>query len=327
MLSEIVQTIQNAHSILLTTHKQCDGDGLGAMLGMYHALKVLNKNVRALNVDATPPKYHFLNPNQHIQYFDQAHDPIAETDIALIFDTNDKRLVSPLYEVLEKKCKKILFIDHHPILQAGPEPTAGSLIDTTAASTGELAYQIISHMSVPMNREIARAIYTSIAFDTQLFRYVRNSYKSHEIAANLLKFETEPSLIHKHLFGNFTAKKLKYLSQVLATMEFYFNDQLVFLHINSKDLISKGLDLDDSRDLVDMMMNIESVEVAALIREDETNTFKVSFRSKGRVIVNELAEQLSGGGHMFSAGASVHMSAEKLKNTIISYFEKTIRIC
>ena len=233
MLSEIVQTIQNAHSILLTTHKQCDGDGLGAMLGMYHALKVLNKNVRALNVDATPPKYHFLNPNQHIQYFDQAHDPIAETDIALIFDTNDKRLVSPLYEVLEKKCKKILFIDHHPILQAGPEPTAGSLIDTTAASTGELAYQIISHMSVPMNREIARAIYTSIAFDTQLFRYVRNSYKSHEIAANLLKFETEPSLIHKHLFGNFTAKKLKYLSQVLATMEFYFNDQLVFLQASS----------------------------------------------------------------------------------------------
>jgi bifunctional oligoribonuclease and PAP phosphatase NrnA len=324
MLSQVALDIQNAQSIVLTTHKQCDGDGLGALLGVYHALKSINKNVRALNVDATPPKYHFLEPDKHIQYFDAQHASLEPTDLTLIFDTNDKRLVSPLYESLEKVSKKILFIDHHPILQTGPEPTPGSIIDTTAASTGELAYQLISALNIPMNRDIARALYTSIAFDTQLFRYVRNSYKSHEIAASLLKYETEPSEIHKYLFGNFTAKKLKYLSQVLSTMEFFNDDQLVFLHIRSQDLFAKGLDIDDSRDLVDMMMNIESVEVAALIREDEEDTFKISFRSKGRVTVNDLAESVGGGGHMYSAGASVTMKTEKLKEKIISHFTKKL---
>lgn len=322
MLSSVVNDIRSAQSILLTTHKQCDGDGLGAMLGMFHALKAANKKVRALNVDATPLKYQFLAPDSHIEYFDGKHAPLEPVDLTLVFDTNDKRLVSPLYEQLEKISKKILFIDHHPILQTGPAPTPGSIIDTAAASTGEIAFALIKALAIPLDRNIARAIYTSIAFDTQLFRYVRNSYRSHEIAAELLKYETEPSQIHKNLFGNYTAKKLKYLSQVLSTMEFFHKDQLVFLHIKSKDLFEKGLDLDDSRDLVDMMMNIESVEVAALIREDEANTFKISFRSKGRVTVNDLAESVGGGGHMFSAGASVVSDAESLKKKIITFFEK-----
>lgn len=320
MHSEVIKEIRAANSILLTTHKQCDGDGLGAMLGMFHALKAMNKNVRALNVDSTPPKYHFLEPDKHIEYYDGKFTPVAATDLTLIFDTNDKRLVSPLYEELEKKSNKILFIDHHPILQTGPAPTTGSLIDTSAASTGEMAFTLIKALNIPLNRDIARAIYTSIAFDTQLFRYVRNSYRSHEIAAELLKFETEPSAIHKNLFGNYTARKLKYLSQVLSTMDFFHKDRLVFLHIKSKDLYEKGLDIDDSRDLVDMIMDIESVEVAAVIREDEASSFKVSFRSKGRITVNDLAESLGGGGHMFSAGASVTMPEKALTEKIMQFF-------
>lgn len=322
MFEVVTKKIHNAKTILLTTHKQCDGDGLGAMLGLYHALKSINKNVRALNVDATPVKYQFLTPDTHIEYFDGPHTPLTPIDLTIVFDTNDKRLVSPLYEHLEKCSKEILFIDHHPILQTGPIPTKDSIIDTTAASTGELAFKLIQELKIPLNKHIARALYTSIAFDTQLFRYVRNSYRSHEIAAELLRHETEPSTIHKHLFGNYSAKKLKYLSQVLSTMEFFHNDHFVFLHIHSKDLFALGLDIDDSRDLVDMMMNIESIEVAALIREDEPNTFKMSLRSKGRHAVNDLAEELGGGGHMFSAGASVTMPANQLKEKIVSFFSK-----
>lgn len=320
MLKSLVSHINNAKSIILSTHKQCDGDGLGAELAVYHAFKSQGKKVRILNVDATPNKYHFLLPDQHIQYFDSNYEGIEATDLALVFDTNDKRLLSPLYPELEKKCKNILFIDHHPVLKAGPEPTPGSLIDTKAASTGEIAYDIIQALNIPLNAEIARALYTSIAFDTQLFRYIRNSGRSHEICADLLKYEKEPSLVHKHLFGNFSAKKLKYLSKVLSEMEFFHNDRLVFLHIHLEDLKKMGLQVDDSRDLVDMMMNIQTIEVAALIREDKPNSFKVSLRSKGVLPVNSLAESLEGGGHVFSAGASVTMDAADLKKKIINHF-------
>lgn len=322
MYEQISQSILNAKNILLTTHRQCDGDGLGAELAMYHALRALGKEARVLNVDATPNKYRFLTPDSYIQYYDTHHDPIQNTDLALIFDTNDHRLLEPLYSEVEKKCRKILFVDHHPVLKTGPEPTPGSVINTKAASTGEMVYDIIKALKAPMNRDIARALYTSIAFDTQLFRYVRNSYRSHEIAAELLRYETEPSIIHKHVFGNFTALKLKYLSKVLSEMEFFYKDRLVFLHITSEELAKYGLSSDDSRDLVDMMMNIETVEIAIVIREDESGFFKVSIRSKGHFEVNALAESLGGGGHVFSAGASVKMPAAELKKQIVEHFSK-----
>jgi bifunctional oligoribonuclease and PAP phosphatase NrnA len=322
MYQQITDSILKAKTILLTTHRQCDGDGLGAQLGMYHALRSLGKNVRVLNVDPTPNKYRFLSPDSYIQYFDSPHTPIESTELALIFDTNDYRLLEPLYAELEKKCKTILFIDHHPVLKTGPEPTPSSVINTQAASTGEMVFDIIKLLKVPMNRDIARAIYTSIAFDTQLFRYVRDSYRSHEIAAELLRYETQPSLIHKSVFGNFTALKYKYLSKVLSEMEFFYKDKLVYLHITNQELSKYGLSSDDSRDLVDMMMNIETVELAIVVREDETGYSKVSIRSKGHYEVNTLAESLGGGGHVFSAGASVRMPATELKNKIVEHFAK-----
>ena len=169
MIELTAQKIKDAQSIILTTHRQCDGDGLGSELAIFHALKKIQKNVRILNVDATPRKYSFLSPDTYIQYFDGEFDPIAPTSLALIFDTNDKRLVEPLYQSLEKQCAEIVFVDHHPILQTGPAPTPSSIIATQAASTGELAYDLIKALNIELDEKIAQALYTSIVFDTQLF--------------------------------------------------------------------------------------------------------------------------------------------------------------
>jgi len=305
MLEETAGKILKAKSILLTTHKQCDGDGLGSELAMYFGLKKLGKEVRILNVDNTPKKYSFLSPDQHIQYFDGDHSKIKKTDLALIFDTNDRRLVEPLYASLEKNCDTIIFVDHHPVLKEGPHPTEGSIVDEKAASTGELAFDLLKELKVELDREIAQALYTSIVFDTQLFRYVRNSPRSHEIAAELLRHETEPSEIHKHLFGNFTANKLRFLAEALRDIEFHYDDQLAVLLLRTSHLTRLGLDVDDSRDVIDMLMNIETVETAALFREDAPGQFKMSLRSKGKFPIQDIAEELGGGGHAFASGASV----------------------
>ncbi|MCB0350942.1 MAG: hypothetical protein KDD38_07150, partial [Bdellovibrionales bacterium] len=124
-VSGIIKKIHAANSILLSTHKQCDGDGLGAMLGLYHALKKAGKKVRVVAVDEIPKKYKFLEFDKYLERFDELKTEIEPTDLAMIFDTNDRRLVEPLYTRLEKQCDNIIFIDHHPILNQGPEPTPG----------------------------------------------------------------------------------------------------------------------------------------------------------------------------------------------------------
>ena len=114
-----------------------------------------------------------------------------------------------------------------------------------------------------MDPLIARALYTSLAFDTQVFRYVRNSSRSHEIAIELLKYEKKPSEIHRKLFGNFNSQKLKFIANCLNKVEFFENEKLAILHICHKELKSMGLGLDDSLDLIEIIMNVENVEATA----------------------------------------------------------------
>lgn len=317
-VESIVKRIRLAKSIVLSTHRQCDGDGLGAMLGLYHALKKLGKDVRVFAVDDVPRKYNFLEPEKYLEIFERVVNPLGKTDLAIIFDTNDRRLVEPLFTEMEHQVKEILFVDHHPILHQGPEPTPGSFIDTSAASTGEISYFIIKSLGIRLDEKIARALYTSLAFDTQIFRYVKNSPNTHLICAELLEFERNAAQIHRNLFANHTRQKITYLGKVLSEVEYLANDRLAIAFLSKKDLSDHELDMDDSRDVIDIIMNINSVEAAALFREEARGVYRMSLRSKGHIEVLSIAEGVGGGGHMFAAGAEVHGSFSDIKNKVVS---------
>ncbi len=318
MINQIVDKIRKASRIVLSTHRHCDGDGLGAQIALFHALKKTGKKVRILNVDETPRRYSFLHPETIVGYFEGDHDPLQKSDLALIFDTNDHRLVEPLFGELKKNCQDVLFVDHHPVLNEGPEPTQGSLIDVTAASTGELVYHLIKALGISLDAAIARALYTSIVFDTQLFRFIRSSPASHLIAAELLAFEKKPEEVHRCLFANYSAQKLSFLAKALGQIEYFAKGRLAVLRLHAQDLLKHELELDESRDVIDLIMNIECLEAAALFREDGPDMYKLSLRSKNELGVLAVAESIGGGGHPFSAGAYLTGSYELLKETVVS---------
>ncbi len=325
IVDHIIRKIKEAQSLILSTHRECDGDGLGSEIGLYHALIKIGKPTRILNLDHTAAKYNFLNPHQYVDVFEAPHDPIEKTDLALIFDTNDSRMLGTLYEVLKQQCKEIIFIDHHPILNKGPKPTHSSIIDTEAASTGEIVYDIIKKLNIPLDKNIAKALYTSIAFDTQVFRYVRNSPKSHHIAVDLLKYEHHPDEIHRQLFGHQSIQKFQFLSEALKNIEYFSEGHFALIKIKKSELDNHQLTAEDSRDLIDMVMNIESLEAAALLREDSLDKYKVSLRSKGRIEVLSIAESLGGGGHLYTAGAFYSGKYSKLKEKTITALKKKIQ--
>jgi phosphoesterase RecJ-like protein len=316
-VESLVRRIKACDSVILTTHKQCDGDGLGALLALYHGLKKSGKRVRVLLVDAVPKKYNYLEPEKHLEIFEGPHSPLDNSDLALIFDTNDRRLVEPLFQVLQNSCREILFVDHHPVLNMGPEPTAGSYIETRAASTGEISYFILKGLGIRFDEKIAQALYTSIAFDTQIFRFVKNSVNSHLIAAELLLHINNAEEIHRHLFSTHTINKVAFLAKVLGQIEFHGNGQLAVLKLFAKDLADHNLDMDDSRDVIDMLMNVNSLQAAALFREDAKNEYKLSLRSKGSLEVLGIAESFHGGGHMFAAGAYIHGEYSEIKGKVV----------
>ncbi len=322
----MAQLITKSKRIILSTHRQCDGDGLGSQLGLYFALRKINKSVQIINFDETPRKYKFLNPDAHIQYFTKNPNIDLSSDLCLVFDTNDERLLGDLYTALMKVCKQVLFVDHHPLLEQGPQPSLDSLIDISAASTGELTYRIIKALNIPLDTNIARCLYTSITFDTQLYRYVRGSAESHLIAAELLQHNIEPHNIHRALFGNQTVQKMAFIAQALGRIEYFFDGSLAVLRFKESDLMQHNLEADDSRDVIDMIMNIETLEAAVIFREDEVDQFKVSIRSKDKFEVLSIAEDMGGGGHKHASGAYVKGNFDDLKAKVIAKIKDKLKL-
>ena len=319
-LENVVEEIQSAHSIILTTHKQPDGDGLGSCMAMFHALKKIGKNVRIITVDEVSKKYNFLNTKKYIDVFLNPHKPISQADLTLIFDTNDYRLVDPLFNELSEKSKSVIFVDHHPPLSYGTLYHK-SFIDTQVTSTGEIVYELVDKLKIRMDRNIARAIYTSLVFDSYLFRYMNRPSHTHSICAELLKYETEPSEIHDQLFGTDSFRKMNFMGVIFSKVELHFGSKLAIFSVTQDQLKEYGLAYNDMYDILDLVVNVHEVSCVVMLREERPNEYKLSFRSKPNLEVLSLAEHFKGGGHFFASGATVMGDPETIKKQIIEVLE------
>lgn len=315
-LKKLAHKIHAAKNIILSTHKMCDGDGLGSMLGIYHALRKRNKPVRAVTVDKVSSKYHFLSPEKYTERFDQLVNAIEPAEIAVIFDTNDYRRVQPFYEELEKKCKEIIYIDHHPLLQISPKPSTNSIIDTSAASTGEICYFLIKEMGISIDQSIATALYVSIVFDTQRFQFIKNSETSHKICADLCQHIKDNENIYNQLFGITSLEKMTLLSEIIKETEYFHQSKVAVIEITKEKLKNKNLNIEDACDFLDMALAVNSTQLSVLIINLSKNTYKLSFRSK-KWNVLKLAEIFNGGGHTTSSGAILSNYTNNPKEEIL----------
>lgn len=313
--------IKSAKKIILTTHKNCDADGMGSELALYFALKQIGKDVRVIHFEAVHPRYQFLDSKKVVEVYKP--DSSLTPDLIIAFDTNDNRLIEPLYTE-HKSHSKVLFLDHHQILKSGPQPTEGSVIDSASASTGEMTYKLIQALEIKLNADIAYALYTSIAFDTHIFKYIRSSKQSFLIAADLLSYDIDSTYIHRMLFANASVYKLKFLAQILNQIEFSNADQTALCFISSKDMKVWNAGIEDTHDILDHILSVGTCKLAILVREIADSEFRISFRSKGKIKVLGLAEKFNGGGHNQASGATVNMDYKSLKQALLKESKQLI---
>lgn len=310
----LADKINKAQCILLTTHKNCDADGFGSELALYYALKKAGKDVHVIHYEPVHPRYHFINKDHVVEVFKP--ETIQMTpDLVLAFDTNDQRLVEPLFKAFAHLCP-FLFLDHHQILQAGPQPTSGSIIDVSSASTGEMTFKLIQTLNLPLDDDIAFALYTSIAFDTHVFKFIRSSKRSYEIAAELLNFNIDSTYIHQMLFANGTIEKLKFMAHILSRIEFANSNRSAICYISEHEMQEHKAGIEETHDILDQIMSVGQCMLAILIREEQQGTYRLSFRSKDPIEVLQIAEKFNGGGHAHASGATVKMDLHTLKSQL-----------
>jgi phosphoesterase RecJ-like protein len=329
---ELIAKINSAKTIWLTTHPQADGDGLACQAAMAAALFGRGKITKIINFEDPGNKYRFLferatGRKLAVSVFDADLDPAAP-DLIILFDTNDLRLIAEMAAWATKRNVPIAILDHHQgVIPEG----CLSWTDTDAASSGEVLLNLLESMDVKISAQIATPLYSSLVFDTQNFRFIRGSARSHAMAARLLPLIHEPEKIHEALFANLTPTKLGFIASSLSAMRIEAEGTLAVLVLPREMFTRYGADPSDSGDVIDMALNVSSVKVAILLREEESrdelgqSRWKVSMRSKRGFSVLEAAEQLGGGGHANAAGATVAENPQVIETKLKPLLLREIR--
>lgn len=301
---------------IISTHKFCDGDGLGAGMALCYGLKQKGQNASFFTLEKPQTKYNFMDKQKIIQVFDKDKTPIPKNSVLIFVDVNDTCLVEPLYSSVKKKNRPVYFIDHHPLIQNNPGDHF--FIDTEASSTAELIHNLLKKLEIPVNKEMAISLFSSIVFDTSLFRHIKNSPKPFAISAELLPKIKDVNTIYESLFKNLTTDKLRFMSK-LKNIEYYSNNKIAFLHLKEKDFTEYNTDPTQAYDLMDMVRDVDTIESTALIIENGDGSLKLSLRSRNRDLL-PLAQNFGGGGHHHSAGAYIkNKKLQDIKDKVISY--------
>lgn len=320
------EIVSGSECILLTTHENPDGDGLGSASAMYYHLQEEGKECKIINCSDLPDEYDFLNQDRIFELYDaeEHKEWLEKCDLALIFDVGDFKRVRGIKDAIEKYIIKTINIDHHP--HPADHPFTLNMVDTKAAATGAMVFDYLKMArKKPITKNMCEGLYTAIMTDTGSFRYSNTDAKCHKIAIECLKAGVETSKIYQRVYETKPQAGVRLLARVIDNITFDSDGELAWFSIDQKMLEAANASSKDVDGFTDFVRSINGVEVAVMVFENGSDTCRLNFRSKGKYAINEVAKHFGGGGHKFAAGAIVKGNLETIIPLVITETKESLK--
>lgn len=309
-----VELVRRHQRFLLTTHVRPDGDGIGSMRALGEVLAGQGKQVDMVVLSGYPARYNFLNADGKIERFHPPGEAWRSADVIIILDTGTRNQLGEFAGFLDRLDVPKVVIDHHPTQD---DLKALRLVDVTAEATGRLAFEAIQALGGQLTASTANALFSALAMDTGWFRHSNTTAATFALAAELVQAGAQPDRLYDLLFEQNTLGRLKLLSLVLQRLRTDCDGRVAVTEIHRGDYAATGAVPLDSEDLVNFTRSLSGVEVGLLFLEQPRGGVKVSLRSRGRVDVGRLAEQLGGGGHRLASGATLETTLEEAQQRVL----------
>jgi phosphoesterase RecJ-like protein len=285
-LDNIASFLKQHNNYLLLTHRRPDGDTLGSAAALCAGLRAMGKAA-----------FVWRNPEITMRYLPFAEPYFAPEgftyDTAVTVDTASPALIG------EGWAGKVhLRIDHHP----GETGYADvEITDPSAAACGEVVYDLLYALGVPLTQEIAVSLYIAIVTDTGCFRYSNTTAKTHRCIAALMETGIEVPALNSMIFSK-SRLRLSVEAAISRRIEYHAGGQVA---VASLSLLEKGdASEDDLENITGLVQSIVGVKVVLVLRE-YLSGWRVSCRTAKPYAANLVCGVLGGGGHARAAGADI----------------------
>ena len=313
-IRQIVDAIRHRQRFVLSSHSRPDGDSIGSQLAMAYALRALGKDVVVVNADAAAGPLMAFPGVAAIAIADHAEGGF---DAAIIMECGD--LGRTGVKGLDRFF--VINIDHHP-----GNTGYGQInwFDPRAAACGEMVFDIVRELGIPLTVEIATHIYLAILTDTGSFHYSNISPRTFDICRETLEAGVDPVLIARNVYDSNNMGRLKLFGAVLSAMQLDATGRIAIVYLDHEMARAAGGTYEDTEGLINLPLTVKEIQAVVFFKQVEGDEYRVSLRSKGDIDIGAVAKSFDGGGHKNAAGCTVNGAIDTLQKLFIEKLEQAI---
>jgi len=306
--TEIRDAILARQRFLITSHARPDGDSIGSQLAMAYALEALGKDVRLVNADPAPQHYMEFPGLDRIEIARSVERTDAEA--LIVMESGDLQRTG----VEGFDGRFTINIDHH---QGNTFYGNLNWVDESAAACGEMVFDLIAALGVPLTIEIATHVYLAILTDTGSFHYANITPKTFDICRRTVEAGVNPGAMARRVFDQNSFGKLRLIGALLAEMDLLADGRLAAMYLNDDIMNATGTTYNDTEGLINLPLTAREIQAVVFFKLGADGDIHVSMRSKYDVDVRAIAARHGGGGHKNAAGFKVRGPLSAVRDAIL----------
>ena len=321
MMTAISEKLKSVDHVFVVGHKNLDMDALGSAVGMQlFSSNVLDESYVVYDAEQMSPDIHraiqFLENEgvTKLLTLDQAMEMVTNRSLLVMVDHSKTALTlsKEFYDLFTQT----IVIDHHRRDQDFPDNAVITYIESGASSASELVTELIQFQNskkARLSRIQASVLMGGMMLDTKNFTS-RVTSRTFDVASYLRTRGSDSIVIQELAATDFEEYRL--------VNELILQGQAVqpsILVAQAKD--TKEYDTVVISKAADTMLAMSGIEASFVIAKNSQGDISISARSRSKINVQRIMEELGGGGHFNLAAArltdmTLQEAGDKLKTVI-----------
>jgi len=322
MMTAISDKIRSVDQVFVVGHKNLDMDALGSAVGMQlFASNIIENSYAVYDADHMPADIEraiqFLKKEDVTKLLSLTDAMKLVTNRSLLILVDHSKTALTLSKDFYDLFTQTIVIDHHRRDQDFPENAVITYIESGASSASELVTELIQFQNSKKNRLSrmqASVLMAGMMLDTKNFTS-RVTSRTFDVASYLRTRGSDSIAIQEIAATDF--EEYREVNELILQGRKLGSDILI---AQAKD--SMSYDTVVISKAADAMLAMSGIEASFVLAKNTQGFISISARSRSKINVQRIMEELGGGGHFNLAAAqiedmSLSEAGEKLTQLIL----------
>lgn len=310
MMTAISDKIKTVDQVFVMGHRNLDMDALGAAVGMeFFSSNIISNSYTVYDDKKMAPDIARAvdrlksDGNSNLITIEEALEKITNQSLLIMVDHSKISLT--LSREVYDRFTEVVVVDHHRRDEDFPKNAVLTFIESGASSASELVTELIQfqNASAKLSKLQASVIMAGIMLDTKNFS-TRVTSRTFDVGSYLRALGSDSVEIHNISATDFDEYRI--INELILRGEKSWES--IIIASGSEDTFYSNVVASKA---ADSLLDMSGIEAAFVVAKNAQGNIAISARSRSKINVQRIMEELGGGGHF-------NLAACQLENQSVS---------